>query len=198
MRKAFNFYRSYFETAEHLSDKDYVVFMKAITHMQFYGVQPDISKMSAMAKLAWTGVKHSIESQLAGYESKTGQKLTPCQPPSVGGSVGGTVGGTEPPSVQVQVQGEGKDITCNSDECAHEFEMFWDTYGKKISRKHAEAAFRRLTKKDRAAMFEALPGFVAAHPDLRYRPHPTTFLRGRRWEDEITPPGSNSQPKFTL
>ena len=48
--------------------------------------------LPGMAKLALVSQLHSIESQIAGYEAKTGDKITPTE--------GGAVGGAVPPSVQ--------------------------------------------------------------------------------------------------
>ena len=106
MRKAFNFYRSYYDTGKCLNDTDRLAFYDGLLKRQFTGEEPELQ---GMAKFAYISQKHSIDTQVAGYEAKTGVKLIPCQ----GGKEGGRQGGTEPPSVQVQgqvqVKGKGKE-----------------------------------------------------------------------------------------
>ena len=87
MRKAFNFYRSYYDVAKELSKKDREEFLMALLQKQFEGIEP---KLEGMAKFAYLSQQHSIDSQVKGYEDKTKEKLTPIE----GGSVGGTEGGS--------------------------------------------------------------------------------------------------------
>ena len=93
MRKAFNFYRSYYDVAKELSNKERDEFIWAVLQKQFEGIEPDLS---GMAKFAYLSQQHSIDAQVVGYETKTKEKLTPTQ----GGSVGGTQGGMQGGSVQ--------------------------------------------------------------------------------------------------
>lgn len=97
MRKAFNFYRSYYEVAKELPDKYRLPYLMAILEREFNGTEP---KLSGMAKLAYLSQKHSIDSQVAGYEVKTGNKLTP--------TVGGVQGATEGGKVQEKEKGKEK------------------------------------------------------------------------------------------
>ena len=90
MRKAFKFYRSYFDVAEELSDKDRLAFYDALLKRQFTGVEIELTGMS---KFAYISQKHSIDAQVKGYEDKTS---TPLSDPTQGGTQGGTV----PPMVQ--------------------------------------------------------------------------------------------------
>ena len=87
MRKAFNFYRSYYDVAKELSKKDREEFLMALLQKQFEGIEP---KLEGMAKFAYLSQQHSIDSQVKGYEDKTKEKLIPIE----GGSVGGTEGGS--------------------------------------------------------------------------------------------------------
>lgn len=90
MRKAFKFYRSYFDVAEELSDKDRLAFYDALLKRQFTGVEIELTGMS---KFAYISQKHSIDAQVKGYEDKTS---TPLSDPTQGGTQGGAV----PPIVQ--------------------------------------------------------------------------------------------------
>lgn len=71
------------------------------------------------------------------------------------------------------------------------FDEFWAAYPRHTDRKRALAAWRRLSVTDRAAALDALPTQRSAWRDPKFIPHPTTWLNGRRWEDEITPAGDN-------
>lgn len=64
-RKAFNFYRSYFEVAQQLPKKYQLGFLQAILDYQFNGVEPSSVKGF---ELAWVSQKHSLDRQLEGYK----------------------------------------------------------------------------------------------------------------------------------
>jgi hypothetical protein len=104
-RKAFNFFRSYYDVYNELSDKDKVLFMDALLDRQFLGVKPD--GLTGIVKFAYISQTHSIDSQIKGYETKTGEKLDSRE--IEGATVGATVGATNTPSVQVQEKGEGQE-----------------------------------------------------------------------------------------
>ena len=98
-RKGFNFFRSYFDVYNELSDKDKVQFMDALLDRQFLGVKPE--KLTGMAKFAYISQTNSIDSQVKGYEDKTGTKL------SIDGglptpTLGGCYGGADTPTLQVE------------------------------------------------------------------------------------------------
>jgi hypothetical protein len=90
MRRAFNFYRSYWEVANELSETDRLKFYDAVMLKQFTGEEP---KLEGMVKFAYLSQKHSIDRQVKGYEDKT-------KDPLVHPSVGGRQGGCQDPSVQ--------------------------------------------------------------------------------------------------
>jgi len=92
MRKTFNFYRSYWDVANELNDKDRLAFYDALMKRQFTGVETDLD---GMVKFAYLSQKHSIDRQIEGYENKTKE---PLQDPTEGG----TQGGIEAPTVQLK------------------------------------------------------------------------------------------------
>ena len=53
-RKGFNFYRSYFDVAMELPDKDRLAFYDALAKRQFLGEEPTLT---GMAKLAYISQK---------------------------------------------------------------------------------------------------------------------------------------------
>lgn len=98
MRKQFNFYRSFWDIARDLPPKDRLEFFEIICRAEFLEIDiGDINPRSTLLKVALSGIKHNIKSQIDGYRTKTGEN-EPCQPPSVGASVGAC----QPPSVQLE------------------------------------------------------------------------------------------------
>lgn len=71
------------------------------------------------------------------------------------------------------------------------FVEFWAAYPRHVERKRAVSAWRNLPARDRVAAMTALGGHVAAWDRDRRPPdkipHPTSWLNGRRWEDELPP-----------
>jgi uncharacterized phage protein (TIGR02220 family) len=98
-RKGFNFFRSYFDVYNELSDKDKIQFMDALLDRQFLGIKPE--GLNGMAKFAYISQTNSIDSQVKGYEDKTGTKLS-----NDGGlttpTIGGCYGGSDTPTLQVE------------------------------------------------------------------------------------------------
>lgn len=95
-RKGFNFFRSYYDVFNELSDEDKLAFIEALLDKQFLGINP--TDLKGLAKFAWISQINSIDSQVKGYEDKTGVKLAP----TVGGSE--RVENTPTEQVQVEVQ----------------------------------------------------------------------------------------------
>ena len=161
-RKGFNFYRSYFDVAMELPDKDRLAFYDALAKRQFLGEEP---ALTGMAKLAYVSQKYVIDAQIKGWEDKTGLSLkdvenqsnnTPCQ----GGCQGGDGGGSYAPSVQEKEKEkeevkEKVNINIISDEIKklnEAFERFnkWldseTTFVRKIKKQITEEQFMKLKK----------------------------------------------------
>lgn len=98
-RLLFKFYKSYFDVASELSDKDRLLFYDALMNKQFNGIEP---KLNGMSKFAYISQKHSIDAQVKGWEDKTGIKLNnTIEPPTLHPSV--------PPSTEEEVKVEEKE-----------------------------------------------------------------------------------------
>jgi uncharacterized phage protein (TIGR02220 family) len=95
-RLLFKFYRSYFDVAEELNDKDRLAFYDALMKRQFLGIE---SELKGIVKLAYVSQKHNIDAQIKGWEDKTKLSLSN---PIIGGSKGGYID----PSLQVEVKEE--------------------------------------------------------------------------------------------
>ena len=72
-RKAFNFYRSYYDVFKQLEDVEKLQFIKALLERQFTGIEPN--GLSQMANFAYVSQKHNIDAQVEGWENKTKRKL---------------------------------------------------------------------------------------------------------------------------
>ena len=166
-RKGFNFYRSYFDVAMELPDKDRLAFYDALAKKQFLGEEPTLT---GMAKFAYISQKYVIDAQVKGWEDKTGTSLkvvekqevnTPCQ----GGCQGGAGGGSYAPSVQEKEKEKEKEkeevkekvnINIISDEIKKLKESFIDfnkwldsetIFVRKIKTQMTEEQFIKLKKK---------------------------------------------------
>lgn len=102
MRKAFNFYNSYYQVAKELPEKDRYKFLWAVIQKQFEGIEPN--DLTGMVKFAYNSQKHSIDAQVSGYEMKTKEKLTPTEGGTQGGTKGGSVQGEEKEKEKGEVQ----------------------------------------------------------------------------------------------
>lgn len=67
-----------------------------------------------------------------------------------------------------------------------EFEKFWNLYDKKNNKAKVKAKFERLSKADKAKIFETLQTYLDNTPDKQFRKDPMTYLNNRTWEDEIS------------
>jgi uncharacterized protein YdaU (DUF1376 family) len=76
--------------------------------------------------------------------------------------------------------------TSDSSESNKRFLMFWNNYPRKDNKKKAETAFKRLKKSEQeTAITDCLTRFSGV--EKQYIPIPTTYINGKRWEDETKP-----------
>lgn len=97
-RKAFNFFRSYWEVGKELSNKDRLALYDAILTYQFTG---EVTPLTGIANIIFISQRHSLDSQIKGYITKNKGLINkinqePTQDP--------TVGGTQDPTQQVEEQ----------------------------------------------------------------------------------------------
>ena len=73
------------------------------------------------------------------------------------------------------------------------FEKFWKLYPRKVKKATAEAAWKKLdlTPEVLTSIMTALARQASSIDWLKsngqFIPHPTTWLNGKRWEDEVVP-----------
>ena len=180
-RLLFKFYRSYFDVACELSDKDRLAFYDAIMQRQFFGIEPNLK---GIAKLAYVSQKHNIDAQVKGWEDFFKTQLVDNHamiPPMI------------PPMIQEEEKEkeEEKEQTINN---IFSFDEFWETYNKKTGRVNCERIYARLKDKDYAKIKETLPIYLASVKDKQYLKNPQTYLNGKCWEDEIFQEAKTTEP----
>jgi hypothetical protein len=183
-RKAFNFYRSYYDVGCELSDKDRLAFYDAIMTLQFKG---EYTPLKGVSKFAFLSQKHSIDAQIKGYYDKTKDPMfAPCQ----GGIQGGWQQEEEKGQEKVQVQGQ---LQVNIP-----FDTFWNLYDKKIEKDKCESKWNKLTNKEREDIINHIPKYKLATPDKQYRKNPETYFNNKTWRDEIIIPHSQTQNQTNI
>lgn len=202
-RKVFNFYRSYFDVAMELPDKDRLAFYDALAKRQFLGEEPTLT---GMAKLAYISQKYVIDAQVKGWEDKTGTSLkvvekqevnTPCQ----WGCQGGDGGGSYAPSVQEKEKEKEKEkeevkekvnINIISDEIKklkEDFERFnnWldteTTFIRKIKTQMTEEQFIKLKKKYNSQQIMQIILNLENYKDAPKR-YTSVYLTVKNWLDK--------------
>ena len=63
-RKMFKFFKSYYDVAQQLPEKDRLLFYDALMKRQFTGEE---TILTGMANFAYISQRHNIESQVVGY-----------------------------------------------------------------------------------------------------------------------------------
>lgn len=112
------------------------------------------------------------------------------------------------PRNPIRIQSESESESENAarvrtrEERTERFEKFWTAYPRHEGKKKAEDAFNKLNPDDELLeiILSALAKWKTSEQwqedGGRYIPHPTTWLNGRRWEDEV--PRFRHDPKNTV
>ena len=71
-----------------------------------------------------------------------------------------------------------------------QFAQFWELYPRHVNKKRSETSWRRLTKTKQLAVLADLPRRRESSQWQKdngaYIPHPTTYLNGERWNDDVS------------
>ena len=65
------------------------------------------------------------------------------------------------------------------------FNEFWDMYGKKQAKDAAERAFKKIPINLYDDIRKNIPLFIKQFSDKQFQPHFSTYLNGKRWQDEL-------------
>jgi hypothetical protein len=98
------------------------------------------------------------------------------------------------PDFQEQGKGIGKGIGIGKEkEEKIDFEIFWNLYNKKVgSKDNCKKKWIKLTLGEQTKIIEILPKYKTQFEDIKFQPHPETFLNQRRWENDILVPVKKS------
>lgn len=78
------------------------------------------------------------------------------------------------------------------------FSDFWERYPRKTDRTKAEKAWRNLSMTEQKAAIADVGNGRFTNKEKRYIPHPTTYLHGKRWEDEHVAEKPNTGPSHAI
>jgi hypothetical protein len=87
--------------------------------------------------------------------------------------------------IQVELNDARAKTEIEMQSAASDFETFYSTYPRKVSKTNAEKAW----KKQKCVLSEVMPSLqkqMKLWNDPQFIPHPATWLNGRRWEDDLT------------
>lgn len=79
------------------------------------------------------------------------------------------------------------------------FSDFWERFKNKKSKAKVETAWLALTKQEIETILEVVDDHVIIYSarEIQHRPHPTTWINQKRWEDDITEELKKFKPRFT-
>lgn len=77
------------------------------------------------------------------------------------------------------------------------FEVWWNVYNKKRSRKKAFEKWCRLTAEQQKKCIDVASAYVESITDKKYQKDPLTYLNGECWNDEIITKKDEQEQKFT-
>lgn len=66
-----------------------------------------------------------------------------------------------------------------------DFEIFWNAYDKKIDSSKCKEKWAKLEASDRLTILATVEKYVKAHPEIKFRKNPLTYLNGQCWKDDI-------------
>ena len=178
MRKAFNFYRSYYDIALQLPESDRLSYLMAICQWQFTGEEP--TDIEGMAKFALLSQQHSIIKQVEGYKSGT-KGGRPLDVPPKGTPKGKETIPHKGTHNQVQEKGQVQEKVKEKGQCARAFAHLQISFSD-IETLKSEG----YTEKEINSTLDAIENYAQ---NKRYK---SLFLTARKWLEQ-----EKQQPKRT-
>ena len=71
-----------------------------------------------------------------------------------------------------------------------DFSDFWQAYPRRVAKREAEKAWAKIALSEHQAVLDGLARYIAYEwqgREMCFIPHAASWLRGRRWEDELIP-----------
>lgn len=182
-RTQFTFYDSFFRALSRIKSKSARCdAYDALCKFALSGTEPDLDSMPESAAIALEVVLPNLAASRRKAESGR-----------IGGKAKQTESKTEADCNQEESKNKNKDKNKNKikDKCQKdaEFDAFWEVYPRKEGKQKARAAFEKVNapldvlldaieKQKKSAQWSKDGG--------QFIPHPTTWLNGKRWEDEVS------------
>ena len=219
-RKAFSFYRSYFEAACALSTKEEQAdFLLAICDYALNGNEPStIGATTAMFRLVKPNIDSSISKAEAGAiggknsrskveADESNHKANPSRSEANVSKVEADESNHKAINDNREKINEKEDInipphTPPLKKWELQFEEFWKEYPRKVGKGAAKRAFEKVIKTVTletlvTALRRQKCGSQWTRDNGQYIPHPATWLNQQRWEDEVDGGVGNDKPTGT-
>ena len=186
MRDSFVFYRSFQRSIQHLEASEQLEVYHAIIAYALDQVEPELTRYS---QAVWEAIKPQIaanqrkyEAGLRGGKPKANQDLTIPEPsPNLMYNV------NENDNVNEKVNDKENE---KENENAQRFDQFWTNFPRKTDKARAKRSFLRLTKAEQELAVSNIQRLYSETP-AQFIPHPSTYLNGKRWEDQAIQRTSN-------
>jgi hypothetical protein len=166
-RPLFKFYRSYWNVANELCDKDRLSFYDALIKKQFTGEE---TNLKGMANFAYISQKHNIDAQVKGFTDKTGVILNPIAPPIA------------PPTIQLELETQ-IEVKEEIKHSFFDFDSFWKMYAKSVDKEKCKKVYAKISEPERAEIKIKLPLYIDTIKDKQFQKHPLKYLNGKCWND---------------
>lgn len=214
-RTQFTFYRSFYEAIRELPKKEQTAVLMAICEYALDGVEP---KLSGVSSAIFTLIKPNLDTAAkraengrsggSKREANAKQNESKCEAKAKQKRSEKEREKEEEKEKENEIEREDDSplpqtpsLGDDRDELVS-FDDFWKRYPKKVAKKAAIMAWKKLKAEDRLRIIPALETQSKSSQWLRdggqYVPNPATWLNGRRWEDEIdtSPQKTKGQVQF--
>lgn len=172
-RSQMTFYASFWDAIDSLSKKDQLPVFRAVVSYGLYGEHSE--KLTPSQNAFFTLMQPVLDSSRK--KAANGKH---------GGSKSKANGKQNATEKEGEKENEGE-IEYESKKAA-DFERFWQAYPRKVGRVKAEAAFAKVAE-DISVLLSAIARQKKSaqwqKDNGQFIPHPTTWLNGKRWQDEL-------------
>jgi hypothetical protein len=172
-RSQMTFYASFWDAIDSLSKKDQLPVFRAVVSYGLYGEHGE--KLTPAQNAFFTLMQPVLDSS---------------RKKAANGKHGGSKSKANWKQNASEKEGEEENEGEIEDESkkAADFERFWQAYPRKVGRVKAEAAFSKVTE-DITVLLSAIARQKKSaqwqKDNGQFIPHPTTWLNGKRWQDEL-------------
>jgi hypothetical protein len=95
------------------------------------------------------------------------------------------IGQSENPYINKVINEESNNLTKETLNKETIFEELWNLYDKKVSKEASYKAFKNVLQKEYDEIRNNIPLFIKQFTDKQFQPHFSTYLNGKRWQDEL-------------